>query len=522
MNGATVTDVTRPNNIGGRVARYVDRTTLRNAIAQLKGTAGPFFPNWLVLKQMGFSERKSVDIDTQNSTDALTRLFSYGSPEKRFYFPMAHTKRFMTRAADSSRSVVQTNIRQWFDGSGTKSPKGYLDIHLVDNSSILRVSANRNYPAGLGIGQDGMATADGVRVAMPRVAWAVWYGRAEPIPDKANPADYLVSQMLSGLGISEAEAQCVFVDGDLSINLADTALKDSEIFSICNEEAEGEWEEIAVSDTPEDNRERVSLSKTFTTGPGWLNQDPVAQLNQLLSEGNKAILLTGAPRTGKTRALKNVLGKKQVTAIQVHDGWGYDQLVLSQTLKDNSFTWEAGALLKAIRNEGDYIVLEEINRTRLSQALGEVFSLLEATYRGPSHSLTLRDGSQLYIPVDTVFLFTMNTIDKSTQDIDDALFGRLRAVEFTPRVEDLTEILTTNGITDPIKSGLLKFFNGVQRYYPLGHGYFSELHKNTDLVSFYLSAIRPVIANHFAAFEPETLEKIDNLFDEVVVHSSNA
>lgn len=502
------------------MARFVDGNTLGRAISQLKGTAGPFFPNWLVLKQMGFTEQKSVDIDTQNSTDALKRLFAFGSPDGRFYFPMAHTKRFLTRASDSSRSVVQTNIRQWYDGSGTKSPLGFLDIRLVEGTSLLRVSAQRNYPTGLGVDQNGLAVADGLRIAMPKIAWAVWYGRTTAIPDEADPSTFLMSDMLAKLGITQAEAQCVFVDKPMAVTVTGLALTDPEILRICEGEADT-WVEVAVEDTPELNRERIALTKTTMPGPAWLNADPETQLQSLLDEGHTAILLTGAPRTGKTRAVQRLVDGQNVTRIQIHDGWSYDQLIMGQVIRDGDFDWDTGPLLEALRGGQQYIVLEEVNRTRLSQALGEVFSLLEPAYRGDDNELMLPDGSSISIPEKTVFFFTMNNVDKSTEDLDDALFGRLRSVEFRPRVEDLTAMLTEAGVEDPHRSGLLRFFIGVQRYYPLGHGYFAGITPATDLTLFYLSAVRPVLANHFATYQPETIEKIDSLFDEEVVHQGN-
>ena len=54
-------------------------------------------------------------------------------------------------------------------------------------------------------------------------------------------------------------------------------------------------------------------------------------------------------------------------------------------------------------------VLEEINRTNFTQALGEAFSLLEQAYRGADKAITLRDGTAFFIPADTTIVATMNT-----------------------------------------------------------------------------------------------------------------
>lgn len=98
-------------------------------------------------------------------------------------------------------------------------------------------------------------------------------------------------------------------------------------------------------------------------------------------------------------------------------------------LKPAGATWVQvpGPLLKAIRAEKKYVVLEEINRTDFTQAVGEVFLLLEPAYRGTAHNIRLRDGTDFFIPEDVVILCTMNTLDRSTEEIDDALPRTSRA-----------------------------------------------------------------------------------------------
>ncbi|KRF35506.1 hypothetical protein ASG96_18960 [Terrabacter sp. Soil810] len=123
------------------------------------------------------------------------------------------------------------------------------------------------------------------------------------------------------------------------------------------------------------------------------------------------------------------------------------------------------------------------------------------------------------MPEETVFFFTINNVDKSTEDLDDALFGRLRAIDFPPRIEALTGILTAGGIntSTQLGLGLLTFFQRLQAHYPLGHGYFAGLTASSDMPLYYMTAIRPLLANHFAAYQPTTLNEIDTLFDECVV-----
>ena len=180
-----------------------------------------------------------------------------------------------------------------------------------------------------------------------------------------------------------------------------------------------------------------------------------------------------------------------------------------------SFDWKAGPLLEALRNEKKYIILEEINRTRVSQALGEVFSLIESAYRGQDNAITLPNGETIFVPENVIIFMTMNTIDTSTEDIDDALIGRMASVYFPPRVEDLDSILTSNGVASDLAEKIKEIFNIIQANYPLGHGYFANYRGDRDFKLYYLSRIRPVLANHFDSYKPEVLNQIDNAVDSL-------
>lgn len=160
-------------------------------------------------------------------------------------------------------------------------------------------------------------------------------------------------------------------------------------------------------------------------------------------------------------------------------------------------------------------MLEEVNRTHLSQALGEVFSLIETAYRGENNAIELPNGESIYIPNDVTFFFTMNTIDTSTEDVDDALVGRMASVFFPPRIEDLNEMLSSVGVVSDTRENIKTLFNMILQSYPLGHGYFAGVTSKTDFLRYYVSRIRPVLSNHFDAFEPEILSQIDNTVDSL-------
>lgn len=505
---------------------FVTEDTLEEALRNLYGSAGHLIKIWFTLKHMGLRPGgPPVRIDTNNSTPSLIRLFSYGSPDGDYFIPFAHTPRYLTIKPDASRSIIQTNIQRWATSGSvvTCDPTGFLDFSVDEDNKIL-VKTKPQYPLGLGFGESGFALKEDAVVRIPIRSFAVWYGRQTNIPPGVAPGDFLVEQMLEELHITQAERAVIFNEDDnLVIETQAQPLQDSEIYAICRRFINQEIRpEVSIHlEQFTDYTRRLNSVVSRLDLPEWLRTSPAGDLKGLLDSGAKVILLYGPPRTGKTRGIDLIIPRNSPDrcTIQIHDGWGYDHLI--EGLKpnpDGSWTWTDGPLKKAIKNHTKYIVLEEINRTLISQALGEVFSLLEESYRGEENAIVLRSGEQFWIPEDVVFLMTMNTIDKSTEELDDALWGRVAAVEFPPRAEDLNEMLVHNGVPEAVRKKVAELFAEIQRVYPLGHGYFAGLPGaavSADVIRYYKARIRPVLANHLGTLRVEELIKIDNLVSEL-------
>ena len=504
---------------------YVSGPTLQRALRRMYGSAGHLLKIWFALKHMGLAaQSKPVEIDTGNSTPSLQKLFSCGSPDKTFYIPFAHTPRYLTMKHDASRSIIQTSIQRWASSGSvvTCDPTEYLTIEDGANQKLL-VSANRRYPFGLGIGESGFALADGTRVSVPLTSFAVWYGRKSAVPKGADPAAFLTELMINELNISSTEKALIFVDDDLAIETRETPLSDSEIFAACQPFIKNE-REPSVEVHREEFSAYARRIRSMVSGldlPAWLRASPDAEVKELVKAGANAILLTGPPRTGKTRTIDSIVPRtaKERCTIQIHDGWGYDHLI--QGFKpdpDGNWAWTNGPLKDAVEAGKKFVVLEEINRTAISQALGEVFSLIEGAYRGEINGITLRSGEKFSIPADLVFLMTMNTIDKSTEDVDDALLGRVATVEFSPRSEDLSAMLTESNVPEAVRVRIGQLFAEILNVYPLGHGYFSGLNgnvSNKEFIAYYKARIRPVLINFLGSLKRQELSKLDNLVDEL-------
>lgn len=126
--------------------------------------------------------------------------------------------------------------------------------------------------------------------------------------------------------------------------------------------------------------------------------------------------------------------------LQLHPGYGYEQFIRGLRLEGDVTRYRAGFLPWVVEQLDQraaasdlprlpgVLVLDEINRTNLSEMLGEAFSLLEAGQRGTERELPGFDHDQdpdvLVIPEDLYVIGTMNEIDQSVETLDFALRRR--------------------------------------------------------------------------------------------------
>ena len=394
---------------------YFTEQTIKNAVRDMRGAADHMLKIWFVLKSMGLTKSNSVIVDTSNSTPHLQRLFKSGNSDGSFFVPFAHTERFAKMKSDASRSIIQTNIQRWASSGSvvTVDPTSFLSFDNSTDGLVVRVG--RQYPLGLGHDKTGFARDDGQRVNIPLMQFAIWYFAQTDLSDLAPQA--IINRMKTDLNLDDSECELIFVSKDIQVEFQETPISDKQLSEICNNAFSAPLTLEAKLETNTDYVKRVKNMVTVSEKPAWITASPENQIKDLIEQGERAILLYGPPRTGKTRAIDMLFDRNSADrcTIQLHEGWGYENLITGFFPdKDGNFEWKDGALLRALRGSKKVIVLEEVNRTRLSQALGEVFSLLEAAYRGETHAIELPNGERLSIPEDTIFFFTMNTIDTST------------------------------------------------------------------------------------------------------------
>jgi 5-methylcytosine-specific restriction enzyme B len=170
-------------------------------------------------------------------------------------------------------------------------------------------------------------------------------------------------------------------------------------------------------------------------------------VNNLLQQ-RRFVVLQGPPGTGKTRLAGMVLKsffKGHGMTVQFHPAITYEDFVvgLSPNEKAGSLQFHVrkGWLLEAIAQAEDrpfLLIVDEVNRADLGKVLGEAIYLFEAGDVGGEQARKIRlphpvEGiSDLRIPENFYLLATMNTADRSIQNLDLAIRRRFAFMTVPP------------------------------------------------------------------------------------------
>lgn len=277
-------------------------------------------------------------------------------------------------------------------------------------------------------------------------------------------------------------------------------------------------------------------------------------LNNALNDGVKAIIINGAPGTGKTYwakkcAEKYVDSKGKVKTVQFHSSYDYTDFI--EGLKPVQLT-ENGAptfvrmdgafksfCREAAKNVGEkYIfIIDEINRADLSRVFGELMYSLE--YRGEkvetqyanliTYGVQDREGGKtlytpieddifdkgFYVPENVIIIGTMNDIDRGIETIDFALRRRFLWIEAScnAEIESLKEEIK-NDFIENLKNmntyiidekGGGKF--GLNKAYQIGPGYLINnnkwISKKGDLIKIWNYRIKPILQEYVRGYDGE-------------------
>lgn len=174
----------------------------------------------------------------------------------------------------------------------------------------------------------------------------------------------------------------------------------------------------------------------------------VNDVNDLLQQ-RRFVILQGPPGTGKTRlaaeVLNSILFKGNGMTVQFHPAITYEDFVVGLSPNEEAgslqFHVRRGWLLDAITQAKDnpfLLIVDEVNRADLGKVLGEAIYLFEAGEVGGEKARKIRlphavEGiSDVSIPANFYLLATMNTADRSIQNLDLAIRRRFAFMTVPP------------------------------------------------------------------------------------------
>lgn len=255
------------------------------------------------------------------------------------------------------------------------------------------------------------------------------------------------------------------------------------------------------------------------------------KIDELILRGDKNIILTGAPGTGKTFAcqsyareqvlnfkdnLENAEGNQLshltvdyfIKTVQFHPGYDYSDFIEGlRPKKEGSciiYDRKNGIFKDFLRKVVDFntahkddnlaesakffFIIDEINRGEVSKIFGEAFSMIENDKRAPvgsdpkdvtnkvetQYSSLIEDKDKdpfqngFYIPENVYILATMNEIDRSLEAMDFAF--RRRFSWLTVNVKDTLNEIIVNSVLDDCTNSVSKHMSEIEKS-------FNELNK---------------------------------------------
>ena len=225
----------------------------------------------------------------------------------------------------------------------------------------------------------------------------------------------------------------------------------------------------------------------------------------------KQIVIYGPPGTGKTfvaeKLAKLLISDKPglKETVQFHSSYAYEDFMQGIRPQTNDgcieYKMVPGRFLRFCsdaQSKGKapcVLIIDEINRAKLSRVFGELMYLLE--YR--DQQIPLAGGGFFKVPDNVYIIGTMNTADRSIALVDHALRRRFAFIPLMPEYDVLKRFHHDNGF-DP--QGLIELMEKINKdigdpNYSLGISYFMRNDLETHIQDIWEMEIEPYLEEFF-------------------------
>ncbi|MCY4559739.1 MAG: AAA family ATPase [Chloroflexi bacterium] len=297
-------------------------------------------------------------------------------------------------------------------------------------------------------------------------------------------------------------------------------------------------------------RERPLVQKTLTDITKY--PDQVRALEEAIRQGSNDRphphnrILYGPPGTGKTYATvghalavvdglsvgevtkddkeryQNLVSEGRVVMVTFHQNYAYEDFVegirpaLTPTGGDRraesaelGYELRPGVLRRICEaaEKADQVrfvlIIDEINRGNIAKIFGELITLIEPSRRiGSVDATTVTlpySGDEFGVPDNLYIIGTMNTADRSIQQLDTALRRRFTFVEMMP---DPDHPLVPDNVASVNCRKMLGAMNEriallMDREHQIGHTYLLEVESIEDLADRFRNRIFPLLQEYF-------------------------
>jgi 5-methylcytosine-specific restriction enzyme B len=383
--------------------------------------------------------------------------------------------------------------------------KSWAAAHMTSSPSSEAWTLDPDYVAVI---EKKVLSKAGRVTRIPALPLAAFLLRAHDVSDYSD----LLTRFKAVFHLDAEEYERLFEDASLAAPFTDNPLSDTDVVKaifksgVVRElrESRTDFADLAIG---QDDR-YVNLALTL------INEDAYA-----------GVILVGPPGTSKSWyahqiALHLTDGESShVFKVQFHPSYQYENFVEGYSpTSAGGFELKKQvvrrvAALAEQRPEGTFvIIIDELSRSDPARVFGELLTYMEKSRRG--ETFLLSSGDEFSLPENIVFVATMNSLDKSVTEIDDAFDRRMGKIELAPDPELLLRLLRENGTDDQLSVRISSFLSWVSVKYPLGHTFFLNVRDEESLRRLWETQLRFIFDKRFR-HEPNVFREILDKFIEI-------